>query len=115
MAESLKFDFDKMNIRIQVVNPGFVDTPLIADHERGALLFLLTAPEAVRRIARAIERGRAEYWFPRRMWLMARVVRALPGNGFEIAFPRGMTWLMKALRLLPYRLYFPLVGRLLRS
>ena len=28
MAEALKFDFDKMNIRIQVINPGFVDTPL---------------------------------------------------------------------------------------
>lgn len=27
MAESLKFDFDKMNIRIQVIDPGFVDTP----------------------------------------------------------------------------------------
>ena len=28
MAESLKYDFDKLNIRIQVMNPGFVDTPL---------------------------------------------------------------------------------------
>ena len=26
MAESLKFDLDKMNIRIQVINPGFVKT-----------------------------------------------------------------------------------------
>ena len=28
MAEALKYDFDKLNIRIQVMNPGFVDTPL---------------------------------------------------------------------------------------
>ena len=28
MAEALNYDFDKMNIRIQVINPGFVDTPL---------------------------------------------------------------------------------------
>ena len=28
MAEALKYDFDKLNIRIQVINPGFVDTPL---------------------------------------------------------------------------------------
>ena len=30
MAEALNYDFDKMNIRIQVINPGFVDTPLTA-------------------------------------------------------------------------------------
>src|SRR5690606_8705686 len=28
IAQSLKFDFDKLNIRIQIVNPGFIDTPL---------------------------------------------------------------------------------------
>ena len=30
MADALRYDFDKMNIRIQVINPGFVDTPLAA-------------------------------------------------------------------------------------
>ena len=29
MAESLKFDFDKIGIRIQVINPGFIDTPMV--------------------------------------------------------------------------------------
>ena len=33
MAEALRFDFDKMNIRIQVMNPGFVDTPLAARNQ----------------------------------------------------------------------------------
>ena len=28
IAESLKYDFDKLGIRIQVMNPGFIDTPL---------------------------------------------------------------------------------------
>ena len=27
MAEALRYDFEKMNIRIQIINPGFVDTP----------------------------------------------------------------------------------------
>jgi NAD(P)-dependent dehydrogenase (short-subunit alcohol dehydrogenase family) len=27
IAESLKYDFDKLGIRIQVMNPGFVATP----------------------------------------------------------------------------------------
>ena len=33
MAEALRYDFDKMNIRIQVMNPGFVDTPLAAQQQ----------------------------------------------------------------------------------
>jgi hypothetical protein len=34
-------------------------------------------------------------------------------NGFEITFPRRFTFLMKLLRLLPYRLYFPIVARMI--
>jgi NAD(P)-dependent dehydrogenase (short-subunit alcohol dehydrogenase family) len=30
MAESLKFDLDKMGIRLQIINPGFVETAATA-------------------------------------------------------------------------------------
>src|SRR5690606_27569341 len=30
MADALRYDFEKMNIRIQIVNPGFVDTSIAA-------------------------------------------------------------------------------------
>ncbi|MDG4890851.1 MULTISPECIES: SDR family oxidoreductase [unclassified Mesorhizobium] len=77
LAESLKYDFDKMNIRIQVMNPGFVDTPLT---EKNMLPMpgLMPVHRASRRMARGIRRG-----------------------GFEVTFPYHISWPLKLLGLLP--------------
>ncbi|MBO6636591.1 MAG: SDR family NAD(P)-dependent oxidoreductase [Roseitalea sp.] len=87
MAESLKFDFDLMNIRIQVVNPGFIDTPLTEknDFEMPALM---PVDKAVEQMIRGIENG-----------------------GFEITFPRRFTYLLKLLRILPHPVYFAIMKR----
>ncbi len=77
MAESLRFDFDKMNIRIQVMNPGFVDTPLSAQNQF-VMPGLMPAAKASERILKAIRKG-----------------------GFETTFPRRQTWGIKLLRHLP--------------
>lgn len=87
MAESLKFDLDKLNIRIQIVNPGFVDTPATADNAF-SMPFLISPDDAADRIA-----------------------SGLKSSGFEITFPRRFTWQLKALRFLPYSLYFWLMNR----
>ena len=89
MAEALKFDFDRMNIRIQLINPGFIETPL-TDKNSFKMPALMQAEKAVRRIADGI--GAA---------------------GFELTFPRRFTWFLKALRLLPYPVYFWLMKRLM--
>ena len=86
LCESLRFDCDRAGIRLQIVNPGFVDTPMTR-RNRFAMPFLMTVEEGARRIADGFERG-----------------------GFEIAFPRRLAWPMKALRLLPYPLYFALIS-----
>ena len=78
LMESLRVDLHGCRVKVTTICPGFVDTPLIADHGHGVLRFVLSPPEAARRIARAIERGRREYWVPWQMWLLARVGRALP-------------------------------------
>ena len=78
LMESLRVDLRRSNVKVTTICPGFVDTPLIARRPRRMLWFVLAPDEAARRIARAIERGKAEYWFPWRMWLVARVARALP-------------------------------------
>jgi short-subunit dehydrogenase len=78
LMESLRVDLHRFGIKVTTICPGFIDTPLIADHPRSVLKFMLQPDEAARRIARAIERGRAEYWFPWQMWLAARLARALP-------------------------------------
>ncbi|ADZ70442.1 SDR family NAD(P)-dependent oxidoreductase [Polymorphum gilvum] len=88
MAEALKFDLDRAGIRIQVVSPGFVDTPATRDNPF-PMPHLMDAQAAAERIVAGLTRP----------------------TGFEIAFPRRFALQLKLLRLLPYRLYFPLVAR----
>ena len=78
LMESLRVDLAHHGVKVTTICPGFVDTPMIHGHRRKLLLFVLQPPQAARRIARAIERGRAEYWFPWPTWLIARLARALP-------------------------------------
>lgn len=87
MAASLKFTLEPANVRIQVVNPGFVRTPM-TDRNDFPMPFLLELDDAARRICDGFERG-----------------------GFEITFPRRLAWMLKALNMLPYALYFPLVAK----
>lgn len=88
MAESLKFDFDKIGIRLQVMNPGFIDTPLTRD-SGFRLPALMPAEAAARRMMRAIRRG-----------------------GFEVTFPRRLTWSLKLLSVLPRPVCLWIVGLL---
>jgi NAD(P)-dependent dehydrogenase (short-subunit alcohol dehydrogenase family) len=87
MAESLKFDLDKMGIRIQLINPGFVDTPATRKNEF-PMPSLIPVDEAA-----------------------AEIYAGLKSKNFEITFPRRFTYTLKALNLLPYSLYFWLVNR----
>jgi NAD(P)-dependent dehydrogenase (short-subunit alcohol dehydrogenase family) len=91
LAESLKFDLDPLGVKIQVINPGFVRTPL-TDRNPFPMPFLMEVEDAVTRILRGLESDR-----------------------FEIAFPRRFVWLLKALRLLPDRLYFALLRQATRT
>ena len=87
MAEALRLDLKKHGIVVQLVNPGFVKTPL-TDKNPFKMPFLMAADKAAGRLLAGIETDR-----------------------FEITFPRRFTYIMKLLRLLPYRLYFAVVGR----
>ena len=87
LAAGAKFSADRVGITVQIVNPGFVRTPLIAG-ARFPTPAIIEPDEAARRICDGFERA-----------------------GFEIAFPRRLAWTMKALGLLPYSLYFALMRR----
>ena len=87
MAESLKFDLDGAGVMVNVVNPGFVKTPL-TDRNDFPMPFLMRVEDASRRIVEGLASGR-----------------------FEVCFPRRFAYILKAMRLVPYALYFPLVGR----
>jgi short-subunit dehydrogenase len=88
MAESMKPELDQFGVRISIVNPGFVRTPL-TDKNDFPMPFLIEPDDAAERIVRGLARGR-----------------------FEIAFPRRFVWGLKVLRCLPYALYFPLARKL---
>ena len=89
MAEALKFDFDPMNIRIQVINPGFIETPL-TEKNTFAMPALMPVDKAV-----------------------ARIVQGIATGGFELTFPRRFTYVLKFLRILPYWAYFPIMKRMM--
>ncbi len=78
LLQSLRADLWRTGIRVTAVCPGYVDTPMITDEERATLRGLVSAEDAARRIAWAIQRGRAEYWFPWWTALEVRLARLLP-------------------------------------
>jgi NAD(P)-dependent dehydrogenase (short-subunit alcohol dehydrogenase family) len=88
LAESLKFDLDRHGVTIQLIDPGFVRTPL-TDRNRFKMPCMISPEQAADAIATGLE-----------------------GSSFEITFPKRFTYVLKLLRCLPYRLYFPLVARI---
>ena len=88
LAESLKLELDRHDVRVALVMPGFVRTPL-TDRNPFPMPFLMDVETAA-----------------------GRTLAGLEGDGFEITFPRRFTWQLKVARMLPYRLYFPLIHRL---
>lgn len=91
LAESMKPECDAKNIKMTVVNPGFVKTPM-TDLNDFPMPFQIDTDVAAQRMFDGISAGK-----------------------FEITFPRRFTWMLKFLRILPYPLYFPVVRQLLKN
>ena len=89
MAEALRVELAPHGIVIQVVNPGFVRTPL-TDRNAFPMPFLMEPEDAA-----------------------AALARGLQSDSFEIAFPRRFVAIMKVLRCLPAPLAFAAPRRIL--
>ena len=87
LAAGAKFSAARSGVTIQIVNPGFVRTPLTAANAH-KMPGIIDCDDACRRICNGFER-----------------------SGFEIAFPRRLAWTLKAANHLPYGLYFWLLSR----
>ena len=90
-SESIYFDFKKFGVRVSVVSPGFIKTPL-TDKNEFPMPFLKTPEYAAEKIFNGLVKSSA----------------------FEIHFPKGLTLILKFLRILPYRLYLFLVAKLVK-
>lgn len=78
LMEGYGWKLSRAGIRVTCINPGFIRSEMTAKNEF-PMPFLLDADEAVRRIRRAIRRGRRVYTFPFPMALAARLLAVLPG------------------------------------
>ena len=90
-TESIYFDFKKFGVRVSIISPGFIKTPL-TDKNEFSMPFLKTPEYAAEKIFNGLVKG----------------------NAFEIHFPKGLTLTLKFLRILPYKLYLFLVDKLVK-
>ena len=88
MCESLKVDLEDFRIKITLVNPGFVDTPL-TEKNKFPMPFLVSSEYAAHQIIKGIKNHR-----------------------FEVTFPSRLTWVLKLMRILPYSIYFHILRKL---
>ena len=88
MCESLRPELSGTGVTLQLVNPGFVRTPL-TDKNEFNMPMLMELEDAVASFRRQLDRDK-----------------------FEIVFPWRFIMLMKLLRMLPYGLLFKLTTRM---
>lgn len=78
LMQSLRVDLYRKHIKVTTVCPGFIDTPLLSGYPREVLPAMMAADRAAAKIARAVERGKRDYYFPFNTWLLARIAQMLP-------------------------------------
>ena len=87
-AESLNFDMQMKNVRVSLVSPGFIKTPM-TDQNDFPMPMIKTPEFAANEIYKGLTVKKS----------------------FEIHFPKAFTILMKILRILPNNIYFKIVEK----
>lgn len=80
--ESLRVELRGSGVRVVTLAPGYVETPMTAVNPY-PMPFLLPVDEAVRRMARIIDAGRAYAVVPWQMGIVARLMRLLPNWAYD--------------------------------
>ncbi|HEX3495230.1 MAG TPA: SDR family NAD(P)-dependent oxidoreductase [Methylocella sp.] len=78
-SESLRGRIEARGVRVSLVIPGFVKTPL-NDRIDSLKPLEISAADAATLIQRGLERGKAIIVFPRSLYLLARLARVLPAR-----------------------------------
>jgi len=87
-AESLYFDLKRFNVRVSLVNPGFIKTPM-TDQNDFPMPMMKSAEFAAEQMFKGLTQKKA----------------------FEIHFPVAFTSMMKVLKVIPNGLYFKIVEK----
>jgi NAD(P)-dependent dehydrogenase (short-subunit alcohol dehydrogenase family) len=87
LVETLYYDLSPHGVGVSLINPGFVETPLVAGNDF-AMPALITPERAATEILKGWRKGE-----------------------FHIHFPKRFTRVLLLMRLLPYRWYFALLRR----
>ena len=87
-AESLNFDMKMKNVRVSLISPGFIKTPMTDQNDFP--MPMIKSPEFA---ANEIYKGLTEK------------------KSFEIHFPKAFTYFLKFLQILPSSIYFKLVSK----
>src|SRR5262249_1500933 len=88
LAETLKNSLAMRGIKVSLVTPGYVDTPMTRGNPF-PMPFMVSAEEAARRILRGLERGKFEIAFPWQLVLLMKVARLMP-NGLFFWYARTL-------------------------
>ena len=87
-AESLHFEMKRKNVRVSLVSPGFIKTPMTDQNDFP--MPMIKSPEFA-----------AEQIY----------IGLVKKKGFEIHFPKAFTFIMKLLSILPSCIYFKIVEK----
>ncbi len=82
-GEALRPDMAHHGVKVNVICPGFVKTPM-TDVNRFHMPFLLTADRAARIMRRGLEADRPRIAFPWPMYLIVRIFSALPARVLDM-------------------------------
>tara|TARA_B100000945_G_scaffold259247_1_gene217123 strand:- start:21 stop:779 length:759 start_codon:yes stop_codon:yes gene_type:complete len=89
LAESLYFDFKRYKVRVSLISPGFIKTPM-TDKNDFKMPFLKTVDYAADKIYEGL----------------------INSKKFEIDFPKQLTLILKIFKIMPNKIYLSLVEKL---
>ena len=89
LAESLYFDFKRYKVRVSLISPGFIKTPM-TDKNDFKMPFLKTVDYAADKIYEGL----------------------INSKNFEIDFPKQLTLILKIFKIMPNKIYLGLVEKL---
>ena len=87
-TESLHFEMKRRNVRVSLISPGFIKTPMTDQNDFP--MPMIKSPEFA---AKEIYKG------------------LIMKKGFEIHFPKAFTFIMKILSMLPSSIYFKIIEK----